>query len=379
MLSNCWHSLKIMKKYWCVLVLSLIACREKKHENTTHFDSPIQYQEISKKQTDLILKRIKEFPIKTQISFGFIENGSVKFLGVKINHDSIIFTENYQSVFEIGSITKVFTSTLLAQYIVDGKVNLEDDITEHLHFDIKGKPEISFKQLANHTSGLPRQPSNIETESFDPNNPYQAYGESQLIQYLSEEMKLEQTPGDRFSYSNLGVGLLGFVLEQLESKSYEQLIQENIFSKYNMSHSTTIRKSVEQFLIRGLDENGNETQNWDLSVLVGAGGALSSTEDLSKFVLAQFDTTNQVLNLTRKNTFTIDQISDRGLGWEIIKRRSGDIWYKHNGGTGGYTSSIIMDVNNKNGIVILSNVSAYNSKRSIIEDWSYDLMKTIYN
>ena len=153
----------------------------------------------------------------------------------------------------------------------------------------------------------------------------------------------------------------------------------HIFSKYDMIHSTTIHKSVEQFLIRGLDENGNEVRNWDLSVLVGAGGALSSTKDLSKFVLAQFDTTNQVLNLTRKNTFTINQISDRGLGWEIIKRRSGNTWYKHNGGTGGYSSSIIMDVNNKNGIVILSNVSAYNSKRSIIEDWSFDLMKTFYD
>ena len=82
-----WHSLKIMQKYWCVLVLSLIACRENKHENTAHFDSPIQYQEISEKQTDLIFKKIKELPIKTQVSFGFIENGSVKFLGVKIDHD----------------------------------------------------------------------------------------------------------------------------------------------------------------------------------------------------------------------------------------------------------------------------------------------------
>ena len=368
-----------MRKYWYVLMISLIACRENKDENTAHVDSPIQYQEISKQQTDLIFKKINELPINTQISFGFIENGSVKFLGVKIDHDSVIFTENYRRVFEVGSITKVFTSTLLAQYVVDGKVNLEDDITEHLHFDIKGEPEISFKQLANHTSGLPRLPSNIETEAFDPNNPYQAYNESQLIQYLSEEMELEQTPGDRFSYSNLGAGLLGFVLEQLEGKSYEQLIQENIFSKYDMIHSTTIRKSVEQFLIRGLDENGNEARNWDLSVLVGAGGALSSTEDLSKFVLAQFDTTNKVLNLTRKNTFTINQISDRGLGWEIIKRRSGDTWYKHNGGTGGYTSAMIVDVNNKNGIVILSNVSAYNNKRSIIEDWSFDLMKTFYD
>ena len=368
-----------MRIYYYLFILSLIACQENKKGNIVQIDSSIPHQEISKEQIDLIFEKINELPIKTQISFGFIKNGSVKFYGIIIDHDSIVAIENHQKVFEIGSITKVFTSTLLAQYVIEGRVNLEDDITDHLNIDIKGNPGITFKQLANHTSGLPRLPSTIETGSFDPDNPYQAYGEKLLKQYLLEEMELEQTPGDRFSYSNLGAGLLGFVLEQLEGKSYEQLIQENIFSKYDMIHSTTIRKSVEQFLIRGLDENGNEARNWDLSVLVGAGGALSSTEDLSKFVLAQFDTANQVLNLTRKNTFTINQISDRGLGWEIIKRRSGNTWYKHNGGTGGYTSSIIMDVNNKNGIVILSNVSAYNSKRSIIEGWSFDLMKTIYN
>ena len=68
-----------MRKYWYVLMISLIACRENKDENTAHVDSPIQYQEISKQQTDLIFKKINELPINTQISFGFIENGQSSF------------------------------------------------------------------------------------------------------------------------------------------------------------------------------------------------------------------------------------------------------------------------------------------------------------
>ena len=330
-----------MRKYYYVFILSLIACGEKKHGEISQIENPIQHQEISKQQTDLIFGKINRLPSKTQISFGFIDNRSVKFYGVTIDRDSIVAIENHQKVFEIGSITKVFTSTLLAQYVLEGKVSLDDNIRAYLPFNIKGDPELSFKQLANHTSGLPRLPSNLETGSYDPDNPYQAYNEKKLQQYLLEDIEFEQPVGERFSYSNLGVGLLGFTLEQLEGKSYEQLVQDKIFSKYGMIHSTTIRKRVEHLLVKGLDENGNEARNWDLSVLVGAGGALSSTEDLSKFVLAQFDTTNHVLNLTRKNTFTVNQISDRGLGWEIIKRRSGDTWYKHSGGTGGYTSAII--------------------------------------
>ena len=367
-----------MRKYYYLFIISLIACQEGKHRNKAQIDSSNRYQEISKKQSRLIFENIKELPINTKISFGFIENGSVKFYGVKIDHDSVISVKNHQKVYEIGSITKVFTSTLLAQYVVDGRVNLEDDITDHLQIDIKGNPGISFKQLANHTSGLPRLPSNLETDSFDPENPYKAYDEKHLRQYLLDQIDLEQSPGERYSYSNLGAGLLGFALEKLDGKSYEQLVQKNIFSKYVMIHTTTQRKSVEHLLIKGLDENGTEASNWDLSALVGAGGALSTTEDLSKFVLAHFDSSNEALNLTRTKTFTVNQISDIGLAWEIIKRKSGDTWYKHNGGTGGYTSSIIMDIENNNGIIILSNVSAYNSKRSIIEDWSFDLMKSIY-
>jgi len=111
--------------------------------------------------------------------------------------------------------------------------------------------------------------------------------------------------------------------------------------------------------------------------LVGAGGVLSSTDDLAKFALAHFDSSNKELALTRASTHSINNISDIGLSWEIIKRRSGDIWYKHNGRTGGYTSAIIIDVNNKNGVVILSNISAYSSHSSTINDFSYDLMKSI--
>lgn len=111
--------------------------------------------------------------------------------------------------------------------------------------------------------------------------------------------------------------------------------------------------------------------------MVGAGGVLSSTDDLAKFALAHFDSSNKELALTRASTHSINNISDIGLSWEIIKRRSGDIWYKHNGRTGGYTSAIIIDVNNKNGVVILSNISAYSSHSSTINDFSYDLMKSI--
>ena len=150
--------------------------------------------------------------------------------------------------------------------------------------------EITFRQLANHTSGLPRLPSNLNFFSIDPQNPYKDYDKKKLEEYLSTKMELEYK--GRFEYSNLGVGLLGFVLSEIEETTFEDLLQSRIFSKYQMTSSTTDRTSVRNALVAGLNSKGNVTPNWDLNVLVGAGGILSSVSDLSKFATAQFDNVN---------------------------------------------------------------------------------------
>lgn len=137
-----------------------------------------------------------------------------------------------------------------------------------------------------------------------------------------------------------------------------------------MTTSTTKRENVEGLIIKGLDVSGKKVPNQDLNALAGAGAILSTVEDLSKFAAAQFDNTNKKLKLTRTKTVTINSISDYGLGWEIINRTSGNIWYKHNGGTGGYSSSIIVDSTNKNTIITLSNTSSYSIRSSIINDLS---------
>ena len=144
-----------------------------------------------------------------------------------------------------------------------------------------------------------------------------------------------------------------------------------------MTTTTTQRADVEKQLVRGLDVVGEVTSNWDLGALVSAGGILSTVEDLSKFGLAQFDPANKELELTRIPTFKIGETMDIGLGWHIIKAESGDTWHWHNGGTGGYTSSMALDVKRKNGVIILSNVSAFNKNMKKIDELCFELMKTL--
>lgn len=331
--------------------------------------------QITKKQSELIFERIKPFPNNTQISIAIIENGKAHFYGVKRDNDNIINIQNHNKVFEIGSISKVFTSTLLASLVLENKINLDDDISNYLALKLNNDQQITFKELANHTSGLPRLAQNRGFGLFiDSDNPYKNYGEEKLIEYIRDKMELGEK---KWAYSNVGVALLGYTLTKIEKKSYQDLLAARIFSKYQMKNSTTIREDIQNRLVKGLNQDGDITPNWDMAVHVGAGGILSTVEDLSKFAIAQFDSTNLELELTRKKTHQIKEGRNVGLGWHIFKNENMDEFYAHNGGTGGYTSSINIDTINHNGVIILSNVSAYNEKYLSVIELCTDLFKTL--
>lgn len=330
---------------------------------------------ISKKQADLIFEKVKVFPNNTEVSLAIIKKGKLSFYGVKRLNDTLIYSENSNSVFEIGSLSKVFTSTLLSNFVSENRLDLNAPIQKYFNLPIKNK-EITVLQLANHTSGLPKFPSNLNLDTADPKNPTKDYDEDKLKEYLTEKLEILNTPGSTYEYSNIGVGILGYLLEVQSHKTYEELIQEYIFSKYNMRSSTTKKDKIKTQLVGGLDKKGKKTPNWDLNALVGAGGVLSNVNDLSKFALAQFNPKNKELELTRQSTFE-DVEMEVGLGWKIIKPEENIRWHAHNGGTGGYSSMIALDLEEKNGVIILSNVSTFNKNTRNIDFLTFFLMKTL--
>ena len=205
--------------------------------------------------------------------------------------------------------------------------------------------------------------------------------EKELQEYLTKHLELSNKGA--YQYSNFGVGLLGYTLSETENITYENLLKNKIFSKYGMQNSTTDINKIKGDLVKGLNKRGRETSNWEFSVLAGAGAIFSTVEDLSHFAISQFDYSNKQLKLTRQKTFEINDNMDIGLGWHILKPRltsasqSDILWYWHNGGTGGYSSSMVIDENSKNGIIILSNVSAFNRKMGNIDQLCFELMKTL--
>ncbi|HEX3797952.1 MAG TPA: serine hydrolase [Verrucomicrobiae bacterium] len=263
------------------------------------------------------------------------------------------------SVFEIGSITKVFTSLILADMVARGEVKLDDPITKYLpanvHMQIKGRA-ITLEDLATHTSGLPRLPKNFSPR--DAQNPYADYTVENLYDFLRSYTPTNE-PGANFEYSNLGVGLLGHLLALRAGTNYEALVIERVCHPLGMTHTMiTLTPEMRARLATGHDENGKAVANWDLPTLAGAGALRSTVNDMLKLASAGLGSgktdLNAALELTEKTRHAADSSAVKvGLGWMTMTVRGDDLFF-HNGGTGGYRSFLGFDKHNGRAIVILA-------------------------
>ena len=264
------------------------------------------------------------------------------------------------TVFEIGSITKVFTASLLADMVARGDVKLDDPVAKYLPKSVRvpsrGGKQITLLDLATQTSGLPRLPSNLNPK--DQNNPYADYTVDQLYAFLSG-YELTRDIGAQYEYSNLGVGLLGHALALRAAKGYEDLLTERILRPLGMNDTRiTLNPSMKSRLAPGHSASGAVVANWDLPTLAGAGALRSTANDLLKFLAANLDSTSTPLSRVLAMThFARRDVNDGqmriGLNWHILNSFGHPIVW-HNGGTGGYRSFIAFDDTNKRGVVVLS-------------------------
>ncbi len=267
------------------------------------------------------------------------------------------------TVFEIGSTTKVFTSTILADMVQRGEVSLDDPVAKYLPADVKmpqrGGKQITLIDLSTHTSGLPRMPSNFAPRDID--NPYADYTVANLFQFLSS-YELTRDIGSQFEYSNLGVGLLGQALARRAGMDYEALVRARVTGPLKME-STRIALSPEMKsrLAPGHNEARQPAANWDLPTFAGAGALRSDGRDMLTFVAANLGYVESPLGpamaaMTKVRRAVSGPQSDIALGW-IAAKREGRVIYWHNGGSGGYRCFMGFDPKSRVGVVVLSNMS----------------------
>jgi len=171
---------------------------------------------------------------------------------------------NGDTIFEIGSVTKVFTSLLLANMAARNEVALSDPIAKYLPSQVKvperGGRSITLQDLSTHTSGLPRLPTNFSPK--DPSNPYADYSVDQLYQFLSS-VQLTHDIGSQYEYSNLGGGLLGHLLARRAGMDYEALVRSRITGPLGMtSTSIMLVPEMKARLAAGHDQMLQPTANW---------------------------------------------------------------------------------------------------------------------
>jgi len=266
------------------------------------------------------------------------------------------------TVFEIGSITKVFTAALLADMVARGEVRLEDPVARYLpafaRVPARKGRQITLVDLATQFSGLPRLPGNLSPK--DPKNPYADYTVDQLYSFLSG-YELTRDIGEQFEYSNLGVGLLGHALALRAGKSYEQLLRERILEPLDMKDTRIVlSRSMRNRMAQGHDEAGAKTGTWELPTLAGAGALRSTAGDMLKFLAANLERpatpVTKALAMTRGARRDIGGPTKIGLGWQILNPFGRTVVW-HNGGTGGYRAFIGLDQESQRAAVVLSNQS----------------------
>lgn len=265
------------------------------------------------------------------------------------------------TIFEIGSATKVFTSLLLADMVQRGEVALDDPVVKYLPAGVK-MPErngrsITLLDLSTHTSGLPPLPANFSPK--DMRNPYADYSVEQLYQFVSG-YQLTRDIGSQYQYSNLGGGLLGHVLARRAGVDYEALVRSRICDPLGM-HDTriTLTPEMRERLAVGHNQALDSVTNWDLPTLAGAGALRSTANDMLTFLAANLGYTKTPLAPAMAGMLKVRRPTGQAdleiaLGWHVFTMNGKDIIW-HNGGTGGYRAFMGFDPEVRIAVVALSN------------------------
>jgi CubicO group peptidase (beta-lactamase class C family) len=268
-------------------------------------------------------------------------------------------TVNEHTIYEIGSISKVFTGILLAYQSQAGKVKVDDPVQKYLPPDVRmpqrGGKEITLGHLSDHTSGLPRLPSNFNPKDFM--NPYQDYTVSQLHEFVSG-YSLPRDIGAEYEYSNVAQGLLGHVLALNANVPYETLMINIIARPLKMFETKVVLDDNMKLNLAIGHNEGEEVSNWDIPTLAGAGGIRSSAHDMLRFLAANIGLTATPLRSAMDESHEVRHGKANGtrvgLGWHIRKGDQGDV-ISHSGGTGGYRTFAGFVKETQTGVIVFTN------------------------
>ena len=365
-------------------------------ESITSFPKPSLQKKIEEQKIFKITDKLKETiqslvnnnKTNAAIVVGLVDPNGTQFSGYGNMSNANPITVDKDTIFAIGSITKVFTTILLADMVNRGLVNLDDPIEKYLPTSVKlptyNGQKITLENLATHTSGLPEFPVSHCVSNFnrtdDDDDSIKArlffiecdknYTFDQLYQDLSNTT-LTSEPGLKFEYSTFGISLLGHILVLKSGMSYDRLLEERILNVLGMNSTSIVLSDAQKSRLAIGHLNGQELPFWNTSrPIAPAGGLHSSVADMLKFASANLGLIDTRINNAMKESHIIIHDSRLGksfsnnytayvsLGW-IIATNFGTQIVEHNGETvDGYNSFIALNPSKERGIVIIASASS---------------------
>jgi CubicO group peptidase (beta-lactamase class C family) len=311
-------------------------------------------------------------------------------LSIGVIRDGKVRIYNYgatdHTLYELGSITKTFTSLLLAQAVVDKKVRLTDDIRKYLkgdypNLEFKGRP-IQLVHLANLTSALPNNIPDF-TEAVKKASPdsfanvvtklNEGYGREDLLRDL-HQVKLDTFPGVLPRHSNTAAQLMGYILENVYGDSFENLVEKYILNPVHMTHTfVDIPASQASLLAKGHNEEG-APEPYIVSNSQGAAGIKSCIEDMTRYMAYQLKEQTEVVRLTHQVAWGNIQQFAVGMNWFMGTNFDGQRRVSNDGTTFGFTSCFLLYPERRFGVLIMANECGNGSQGLL-----YGMANKIYN
>jgi D-alanyl-D-alanine-carboxypeptidase/D-alanyl-D-alanine-endopeptidase len=258
-------------------------------------------------------------------------------------------------LYQIGSITKVFTALVLAREVVEGRLALDQPVHELLP-ELTGAAigSATLGALASHTSGLPRLPPGMWRKAFGPaaRDPYADIDEAALVRAVrSARLRRRARP----AYSNLGFGLLGHAVSRHLGTQYDEVVRARVTGPLGMA-DTACRPVDPTRVVLGTTGRGRPHRvAWSFDAMAGAGALWSSVDDLVRFLEAQLAPPGGPLGEAIRLTHTTLAAAGRAeqtMAWIRLTGRDGSLLF-HNGGTAGYRSFVAVDHGRGRAVVVL--------------------------
>jgi CubicO group peptidase (beta-lactamase class C family) len=315
-------------------------------------------------ETEALLRaRLIDSGLAKGVAVALVDQNGIRVVTLGVSRDGIPVKEG--DLFEIGSVTKTFTGTLLALAIERGEVNAEDPVEKYLPDgvvlrDSQNMP-IRLVDLATHRSGLPRLAGNFKPK--DGQNPYADYTEGDLITWI-KSFKADKPRNAQYAYSNIGYGLLGYVLARAaKSADYAGLVSERIFKPLGMNNTTADPSALRSRLAQPHDPSGRPVPVWDLpNVHAGAGAIRATVGDMGAYVQALSGAKASPLasafsaatKAREQGPNLINPIGFAFLRAPLAERTL----INHDGATAGSSASLVVDPNTKEGVFLVANTQA---------------------